>query len=77
MRAICGLKEPATRERTRATLVLFLLRVADEDGGMKESSRSDVRYCVRFEEISVRVWNERKLSEHQLRTSPCRMLVKR
>lgn len=46
-------------ERSRASLPEFLFRVV-RDGelavGMKESSRKEVRYCVRFEEMSDSVW---------------------
>jgi hypothetical protein len=57
IRANCGLKAPAQRERRRAVLELFLLRaeMADGDEGMKESSRREVRYWVRLEEISFSV----------------------
>jgi hypothetical protein len=47
------------RERRRASLREFLLRLAKErevEGGMKESSRREVRYWARFEEMSERVW---------------------
>jgi hypothetical protein len=39
-------------------LELFLLRaeIADWEEGMKESSRREVRYCVRLEEMSFSVW---------------------
>jgi len=58
MRASWGLKAPAQRERRRGVLVLCLLRDCKAAGewGMKESSRREVRYCVRFEEMSFRVW---------------------
>ena len=58
MRARWGLKAPAQRERRRAVLELFLLRaeIADWEEGMKESSRREVRYWVRLEEISFSVW---------------------
>jgi hypothetical protein len=58
MRASWGLKAPAQRERRRAVLELFLLRaeMADWEEGMKESSRREVRYCVRLEEMSFSVW---------------------
>jgi hypothetical protein len=52
------LKAPAQRERRRAVLELFLLRaeMADAAEGMKESSRREVRYWVRLEEMSFSVW---------------------
>jgi hypothetical protein len=58
IRANWGLKAPAQRERMRAVLELFLLRaaMADAEEGMKESSRREVRYWVRLEEMSFSVW---------------------
>jgi len=58
MRASWGLNAPAQRERRRAVLELFLLRakMSDWEEGIKESSRRDVRYWVRLEEMSFRVW---------------------
>lgn len=47
------------RERRRASLWEFLLSEGKEGevgDGMKESSRRDERYWVRFEEMSDRVW---------------------
>jgi hypothetical protein len=51
------LKAPAQRERRRAVLELFLLsaEMADGEEGMKESSRREVRYWVRLEEMSFSV----------------------
>lgn len=75
MRANWGLKAPAMSERRREVLELFLLRDERAAGevGMNESSRREERYCVRFEEMSFRVWKLRKFSEHQLRISPWRI----
>ena len=59
MRASWGLKAPAIRERRRASLREFLFSVLKDgevDDGMNERSRKDVRYCVRFKEMSERVW---------------------
>lgn len=57
IRANWGLKAPAQRERRRAVLELFLLRAEIAAGveGMKESSRREVRYWVRLEEMSFSV----------------------
>lgn len=59
MRASWGLKAPAMRERRRASLREFLFKLekdGEEADGMKESSRREVRYWVRFKEMSERVW---------------------
>jgi hypothetical protein len=58
MRASCGLKAPAQRERMSVVLELCLLSdgAEVEEEGMNESSRSDERYCVRFEAMSESVW---------------------
>lgn len=59
MRAIWGLKAPATRERRRESLRLFLLSVLTEGefgSVIKESSRREERYWVRLEEMSESVW---------------------
>jgi hypothetical protein len=57
IRASCGLKAPAHSERISEVFELCLLRVdeAEVDDGMKDSSRREVRYCVRFEAISFSV----------------------
>jgi hypothetical protein len=76
MRANCGLKAPAQSERSSDVLELCLFSDAKPAGdeGMNESSRREVRYCVRFEAMSFNVWYDRKLSEHQFLISPCRIL---
>lgn len=58
MRASWGLNAPAQRERRSVVLLLFLFRDSEAagDDGMNDSSRRDVMYCVRLEEISLRVW---------------------
>lgn len=58
IRASCGLKAPAQRDRRRAVFELCLLsdKSADWELEMKDNSRREVRYCVRLEEISFRVW---------------------
>jgi hypothetical protein len=57
IRASCGLNAPAHSERRSEVLELCLLSAAKAEGdeGMNESSRRDVRYCVRFEAISFNV----------------------
>lgn len=55
MRAICGLKADATRERRRVILLVFRLREGDEVGVMKERSRREDMNWTRLEEISERV----------------------
>ncbi len=58
IRASCGLKAPAMRERRRVSLLEFLFNAAKDgnvDVGMKDSSRKLERYCDRLEEISERV----------------------
>ena len=59
MRASWGLKAPAMRDRSRASLPEFLFNGVNDGevgAGTKESSRKEVRYCVRFEEMSDSVW---------------------
>ena len=47
------------RERSKASLPEFLFKMGKEvevADGMKESSRKEVRYWLRFEAMSQRVW---------------------
>lgn len=55
IRAICGLKAEAMRERKRVVLLILRLREGDEFAGIKESSRREDRNWIRFEEMSERV----------------------
>lgn len=58
MRANWGLKAEAMRERIRGSELELRFRVmncGEWGAGMKESSRREVRYWVRLEEISERV----------------------
>lgn len=53
MRAICGLKEPATSERRSAVLLFEILSVLElVFGEMKPISRSEDRYCVLLVDMS-------------------------
>lgn len=58
MRASWGLNAPAQSDRRSVVLLLFLFKDKDAAGeeGMNDSSRREVMYCVRLEEISFRVW---------------------